>query len=208
MNDAFIGADTGYDHFETSITRPERCHGTNRSNIEAGWSHIHFSGSYDGREPSTPSSIVVAGMNFVLLLPEWLCTKWVWNACAKLHEPRQPLSPLTFDEEEEGENSGLSPLKLRERRASSFKIYFNNNAWKRMIFLSTASDLIAKSSSITLFSTSVLFCALIVSVDDDLPSKYALHVIPNNRSPIIELHHRALLHHYHACCRYLHVKIQ
>ena len=153
-------------------------------------------------------ALVVAGMNFILLLPEWLCAKWVWNACAKLHEPRQPLSPLTFDEEEEGENSGLSPLKLRERRASSFKIYFNNNAWKRMIFLSTALDLIAKSSSITLFSTSVLFCALIVSVDDDLPSKYALHFIPNNRSPIIELHHRALLHHYHACCRYLHVKIQ
>ena len=77
-----------------------------------------------------------------------------------------------------------------------------------MIFLSTASDLIAKSSSITLFSTSVLFCALIVSVDDDLPSQYVLHVIPSNRSPIIELYHRALLHYYHACCRYLHVKIQ
>ena len=153
-------------------------------------------------------ALVVAAMNVILLLPEWLCAKWVWNACAKLQEPRQPLSPPTFVEEEEGENSGLLPLNPKERWASSFKIYFNNNAWKRMIFPSTALDLIAKTSSFTVVSTSVLFCAFVVSIDDDLPAKYALQVIPNNRSPIVQLYYRTLLYHYHAFCRLLHVKIQ
>ena len=153
-------------------------------------------------------TLIVAAMNVILLLSEWLCAKWVWNACAKLQESRQPLSPPTFVEEEEGENSELLSLKSKERWINSFKIYFNNNAWKRMIFSSIALNLIAKINSFTLVSTSVLFCAFVVNIDDDLSAKYALQVIFNNRSPIVQLYYRTLLYHYHAFCRLLHVKIQ
>lgn len=153
-------------------------------------------------------ALIIAGMNAILLLPEWLCAKWVWSACAQLQEPRAPPTSMQFVQEEENMDSSLPPQSLGKGWDSSLKMYFSNDAWKRMTFLSTALNFIAKSSSITLFGTSVLFCILTVSIDDDVSAEYALHVVPHNCSPIIELYRRAFLNHYHAPCRQLDVKVQ
>ena len=78
-------------------------------------------------------SIAVAGMN-VVLLPEWLCAKWVWSSCAKLREPRLAPASAAIVEVANGEEADFQPLGMGERWGSSWKVYFSNNAWRRMMF--------------------------------------------------------------------------
>jgi hypothetical protein len=153
-------------------------------------------------------TLAVAGMNIVLLLPEWFCAKWVWSSCPKLREPRQLRISVAGVEEAEEEAPGLPPQTTRERWGSSLKVYFDNSAWRRMTFLSTALRLVINLNSLPCAGSSVLLCTLIVGIDDNLPPKCSLHVILNNRSPFSELGHRALLYHYHALGRFVPVYIQ
>lgn len=152
-------------------------------------------------------ALAVAGMNMALLLPEWLCAKWVWSACAKLRAPRQgPASPIVVDEGEDDDYDS-PPSRMRERWGSGLKIYFDNNAWRRMIFPFPALELVINLSSLPLARTAVLFCALTISIDDDLPPKCALYLVPDNRSPIIQFHHRVFLYHHHALSGLLSLQI-
>lgn len=127
-------------------------------------------------------SLAVAGMNVVLLLPEWLCAKWVWSSCAKLREPRLGPASAAVVEVTNGEEPDLQPLDMGERWGSSWKVYFNSNAWRRMTSRLLSYEHINNLSSVPFISTSVLLCALIVGIDDDLPPECPLYFITNHRS--------------------------
>ncbi len=77
-------------------------------------------------------ALVLAGMNAIFMIPEWLAAARVWSSCSMLREPRPVATAAGVD--------GTEDTMVDRNQMNGFNVYFGSDAWIRMFSMRTPHD--------------------------------------------------------------------